>query len=71
MRFLMCVMRCVVCNSPSQGRDVFNEKPIKEAQKLMAQPGSAMGSVVTMHTTMGDITFELYPEEYYTSSTAL
>lgn len=46
------------------GRDVFNEKPVKDSQKMVAQvKGADVGVTVIMHTTMGDMTFTLFPEE--------
>jgi len=46
----------------SGGRDVFNEKPTKELQKMASTP-TKLGSMVVMHTNMGDITIELFPDE--------
>jgi len=44
------------------GRDVFNEKPTKDLQKMASAP-LKLGSQVVMHTNMGDITVDLFPEE--------
>jgi len=44
------------------GRDIFNEKPLKDMHKIVANKVS-IGNIVIMHTTMGDIHFELFPEE--------
>ncbi|CAI5981363.1 unnamed protein product [Closterium sp. NIES-65] len=52
---------------PSQGRDVFNEKPPPEEMLALADVArtgsSALPDSVVMHTTMGDIHLKLYPEE--------
>ncbi len=45
------------------GRDVFNEKPIRESTKLVAQPTTSLGSIVVIHTTMGDISLELFRDD--------
>lgn len=51
-------------NPSAVGRDIFNEKPSKDVARLMALPAAhKMGKQATLHTTMGDITVELYPEE--------
>lgn len=47
----------------STGRDVYNEKPLKDAQKMVAQVKGPEAITVIMHTTMGDMTFQLFSEE--------
>lgn len=48
----------------STGRDVFNEKPLKDIHKMAAQvKDKGVGHTVIMHTTMGDLTFTLHTEE--------
>jgi peptidylprolyl isomerase domain and WD repeat-containing protein 1 len=44
------------------GRDVFNEKPLKEKLAVTAKSSSQKTSVI-MHTTMGDMTVSLHSEE--------
>lgn len=46
-----------------EGRDVFNEKPQKKLSNMVADQKSGMGSVAVVHTTMGDMTFVLFPTE--------
>ncbi|GJP80886.1 hypothetical protein CLOP_g11085 [Closterium sp. NIES-67] len=52
---------------PSQGRDVFNEKPPPEEMLALADvartSASALPDSVVVHTTMGDIHLKLYTEE--------
>jgi peptidylprolyl isomerase domain and WD repeat-containing protein 1 len=46
-------------------RDVFNEKPSKEEQMAATQSGSStskLSSLVTLHSSMGDIQIKLFPE---------
>ncbi|KAJ9114892.1 hypothetical protein QFC20_001264 [Naganishia adeliensis] len=48
-------------------RDIFNEKPTREEQSiaLAAQPAknqAALGTSCVIHTTKGDIHFQLYPD---------
>jgi peptidylprolyl isomerase domain and WD repeat-containing protein 1 len=46
------------------GRDVFNEKPMKDEHQLMAQPAMRqLGRSAIIHTTMGDIHIKLFPDE--------
>lgn len=45
------------------GRDVFNEKPQKDSQKIVANTNKDVGHSVIMHTTMGDIHIDLHREE--------
>jgi len=48
------------------GRDVFNEKPPAEVQQAAlaeASKGSKQGRAATLHTTLGDITLRLFPDE--------
>jgi peptidylprolyl isomerase domain and WD repeat-containing protein 1 len=48
----------------STGRDVFNEKPLKDVHKMVAQVKDAgVGCTAIMHTTMGDLTFTLFTEQ--------
>eukprot|EP00954_Amorphochlora_amoebiformis_P006728 525714-Amorphochlora_amoeboformis.AAC.1 len=46
-----------------QGRDVFNEKPMKKLAAMAANQSKSMGNVAVLHTTMGDITVVLFPKE--------
>ena len=48
-----------------EGRDVFNEAPSKEDQLVAAQTETQrfIGKQAVIHTTMGDITVQLYPTE--------
>jgi peptidylprolyl isomerase domain and WD repeat-containing protein 1 len=48
-------------NTPS--RDVYNEKPLKDISKLVTQSSSSSNNTVVIHTTMGDITVQLFPKE--------
>lgn len=46
-------------------RDIFNEKPSKEEQMAATQSGtgsSKLSSLVTLHTSLGDIQIKLFPE---------
>jgi len=45
------------------GRDIFNEKPQKKLTNMVANPTPSMGNVAVVHTTMGDMTFVLFPKE--------
>lgn len=46
------------------GRDVFNEKPTKEDQMLaLASDEKRLGRSAILHTTMGDIEFQLFGTE--------
>eukprot|EP01099_Mayorella_cantabrigiensis_P005333 TRINITY_DN4223_c0_g1_i1.p1 TRINITY_DN4223_c0_g1~~TRINITY_DN4223_c0_g1_i1.p1 ORF type:complete len:663 (+),score=156.82 TRINITY_DN4223_c0_g1_i1:65-1990(+) len=46
------------------GRDVFNEKPTKEEQTIIAQPSNKnLGKGAIIHTTFGDIHIKLFPDE--------
>jgi peptidylprolyl isomerase domain and WD repeat-containing protein 1 len=48
----------------SGGRDVFNERPPKEEQTIATKAqGHHLGTSATIHTTMGDITMMLFPNE--------
>jgi peptidylprolyl isomerase domain and WD repeat-containing protein 1 len=51
-------------SSGSIGRDVFNEKPTKEEQTVATIRGgrAAQASQATLHTTMGDIVINLFPD---------
>ncbi len=55
---------CVRAADP-EGRDVFNEAPSKEDQLVAAQTETQrfIGKQAVIHTTMGDITVQLYPTE--------
>jgi hypothetical protein len=44
-------------------RDILNEKPTRE-EMVVAAASLVVDKFVTLHTTMGDIVLELYPEEY-------
>mmetsp|Transcript_13790 Transcript_13790/g.26293 ORF Transcript_13790/g.26293 Transcript_13790/m.26293 type:complete len:658 (-) Transcript_13790:304-2277(-) len=46
-----------------ENRDIFNEKPMKKLTNMVANQASQMGSVAVVHTTMGDMTFVLFPKE--------
>ncbi len=46
-----------------EGRDIFNEKPKNAIQSAAAETASSFGSVAVVHTTMGDLTFVLFPKE--------
>ena len=46
------------------GRDIFNERPIHEEEKITAAYNSSvLARTGVIHTTMGDIHFRLYPDE--------
>jgi len=45
------------------GRDIFNEKPVKDSQRIVANTNKDVGRSVILHTTMGDIHLDLHPEE--------
>eukprot|EP00455_Lapot_gusevi_P044681 TRINITY_DN5619_c0_g1_i1.p1 TRINITY_DN5619_c0_g1~~TRINITY_DN5619_c0_g1_i1.p1 ORF type:complete len:639 (+),score=152.33 TRINITY_DN5619_c0_g1_i1:74-1990(+) len=47
------------------GRDVQNERPIHEEEKVVSQATTAsrFGRNAVVHTTMGDVHIRLYPEE--------
>mmetsp|Transcript_19721 Transcript_19721/g.29467 ORF Transcript_19721/g.29467 Transcript_19721/m.29467 type:complete len:649 (+) Transcript_19721:48-1994(+) len=47
----------------ADGRDIFNEKPMKKLTNMVASQSSTMGNVAVIHTTMGDMTFVLFPKE--------
>jgi peptidylprolyl isomerase domain and WD repeat-containing protein 1 len=50
-----------------RNRDVFNEKPTREeiaAAVPMAKKSDKRASTGVIHTTMGDIHFKLFREEY-------
>lgn len=50
--------------SAGVGRDVFNEKPSRDAAHVVAATSAVQkSSNVVIHTTMGDITLSLHPEE--------
>lgn len=53
-------------SSESGQRDVYNEKPSKELAMVAAglQAGQkSLGKGAVIHTSLGDITIKLYPEE--------
>lgn len=60
---LFHVCRCVLCQA---GRDVFNEKPSTEELLAADVPGtiaSILPRGAVLHTTKGDITLRLFPDE--------
>eukprot|EP00466_Bigelowiella_natans_P016177 jgi/Bigna1/57833/fgenesh1_pm.31_\ len=46
-----------------EGRDIFNERPIKKMTGAAANQSKTMGNVAVVHTTMGDMTLVLFPKE--------
>ncbi len=45
------------------GRDTFNEKPTKDLLFASQTSSNPLGSEAVVHTTLGDITIKLFPEE--------
>eukprot|EP00823_Brevimastigomonas_motovehiculus_P005474 TRINITY_DN4046_c0_g1_i1.p1 TRINITY_DN4046_c0_g1~~TRINITY_DN4046_c0_g1_i1.p1 ORF type:complete len:498 (+),score=124.88 TRINITY_DN4046_c0_g1_i1:56-1495(+) len=51
-------------NLTATNRDVYNEKPLRDMQRLVAIPTkNPLGSSAVIHTTMGDISLVLSPDE--------
>lgn len=52
-------------------RDVLNEKPMKEDEKLIVAPSMNLARAAVIHTNMGDIFIKLFSDEYVLSMSSL
>jgi len=51
-------------NTLTGGRDVFNERPTADQTSMVTQPAKhSLGTMATIHTTLGDIHIKLFPNE--------